>query len=173
MPRFSNGPFLATTLSLLSSRAKPSGSAVRHSCAPLLPVHKLHQSPPNPHENTNLPIVIPGFQEGSAEPRIPPRHAGTGRLRSPGFPVEIGGVGELHAPFLTRKAHTQPVRRSVAGNPARDDKKERVVARKGRLLNRGIFQIEFGQLLRSAVPAGLIHSGTPSGRKRYPTQGSV
>jgi hypothetical protein len=29
----------------------------------------------------------------------------------------------------------------VAGNPGRDDKKERVVARKRRLLNRGIFQI--------------------------------
>jgi hypothetical protein len=33
------------------------------------------------------------------------------------------------------------VQRSVAGNPGRDDKKERVVARKGRLLKRGIFQI--------------------------------
>jgi len=32
------------------------------------------------------------------------------------------------------------VRRSLAGNPGRDDKKERVVAREGRLLNRGIFQ---------------------------------
>jgi hypothetical protein len=29
---------------------------------------------------------------------------------------------------------------------ARDDKKERVVARKGRLLNRGIFQNQFGQV---------------------------
>jgi hypothetical protein len=45
---------------------------------------------------------IPRFQERSAEPQIP-------RLRSPGFPVEIGGVGELHAPFLKRKAHTRPL----------------------------------------------------------------
>jgi hypothetical protein len=95
---------------------------------------------PNPHENTNLRFVIPGFQEWSAEPQIP-------RLRSPGFPVEIGGVGKLHAPFLTRKAHSNRVQRSVAGNPGRDDKKERVVARKEWLLNRGIFQIYFGQLL--------------------------
>src|ERR1700730_11859712 len=35
MPRFSNRPFLATTLSFLSSRGQPSGSAVRPSCAPL------------------------------------------------------------------------------------------------------------------------------------------
>jgi hypothetical protein len=38
------------------------------------------------------------------------------------------------------------VQRSVAGNPGRDDKKERVVPRKEWLLNRGIFQNEFGQL---------------------------
>ena len=29
-------------------------------------------------------------------------------LRSPGFPVELGGVGALHAPFPYRKAHTLP-----------------------------------------------------------------
>jgi hypothetical protein len=40
--------------------------------------------------------------------RSGPRNRRSARLRSPGFPVEIGGVGELHAPFLTRKAHTQP-----------------------------------------------------------------
>jgi hypothetical protein len=102
---------------------------------------------PNPHENTNLRFVIPGFQEWSAEPQIP-------RLRSPGFPVEIGGVGELHAPFLTRKAHTQPCPAQRAGNPGRDDK-ERSAVHKEWLLNRGIFQIKFGQLLSSAVPAGL------------------
>ncbi len=33
--------------------------------------HNLHQSSLNPHGNTNLPIVIPGFQEWSAEPQIP------------------------------------------------------------------------------------------------------
>ena len=114
-------------------------------CAPFVcPAPTGPQPPriiPNPHGKTNLRVVIPGFQEWSAEPQIPPRHAGTGRLRSPGFPVEIGGVVRLHAPFLTREAHTQPVHRSVGSEiRARDDKKERVVARKGRLLNRGIFQ---------------------------------
>jgi hypothetical protein len=94
-------PFPCNDPLLFVIPSEASGPAVRHSCAPLLPAHNLHQSSPNPHGNTNLPFVIPGFQEWSAEPQIP-------RLRSPGFPVEIGGVGELHAPFLTRKAHTQP-----------------------------------------------------------------
>ena len=34
----------ATNLNRKSGGAKPSGSAVRHSCAPLLPAHNLHQS---------------------------------------------------------------------------------------------------------------------------------
>jgi hypothetical protein len=29
-------------------------------------------------------------------------------LRSPGFPVELGGVDALHAPFPYREAHTRP-----------------------------------------------------------------
>ena len=33
------------------------------------------------------------------EPQVAP-------LRYPGFPVELGGVGELHAPFLRKGAHT-------------------------------------------------------------------
>jgi hypothetical protein len=72
-----NDPLLSATLSFLSSRGQPScpdvaveGSAVRHSCAPLLPAHNLHPSSPNPHGNTNLSVVIPGFQEWSAEPQI-------------------------------------------------------------------------------------------------------
>jgi hypothetical protein len=34
-------------------------------------------------------------------------------LRYPGFPVDLGGVGALHAPFRYRKAHTRtcPVQR--------------------------------------------------------------
>jgi hypothetical protein len=59
-----------------------------------------------------------------SELQIPPRHAGTGRLRSPGFPVEFRGVGEPHAPFLKRKAHTRLVQCCAAGNPGRDDKGE-------------------------------------------------
>jgi hypothetical protein len=70
---------------------------------------------------------IPRFHERSAALQIP-------RLRSPGFPVEIGGVGELHAPFLTERRTRNRVQRSVAGNPGRDDKKERAVARRGLLL---------------------------------------
>jgi hypothetical protein len=32
------------------------------------------------------------------EKQVPP-------LRYPGFPVEVGGVGELHAAFLTKAAY--------------------------------------------------------------------
>ncbi len=38
-------------------------------------------------------------------------------LGFPGFPVELGGVGGLHAPFLTERRTRDRVRRSVAGNP--------------------------------------------------------
>jgi hypothetical protein len=47
-------------------------------------------------------VVLP-FKSDAAEDeqQVPP-------LRSPGFPVELGGVGSLHAPFPYRKAHTRP-----------------------------------------------------------------
>jgi hypothetical protein len=72
------------------------GSAVRHSCAPLLPVHNLHPSPTNPHGNTNLPL---SFRVSRSGPR---------NCRS----LALLGM----------------------------TKKERAVARKEWLLNRGIFQ---------------------------------
>jgi hypothetical protein len=40
------------------------------------------------------------FHGRPAELQIPP-------LRYPGFPVDLGGVGALHAPFSYRKAHTR------------------------------------------------------------------
>ena len=39
------------------------------------------------------------FARWDGEEQVPP-------LRSPGFPVELGGVDALHAPFPYRKAHT-------------------------------------------------------------------
>jgi hypothetical protein len=39
------------------------------------------------------------------------------RVRSPGFPVELGGVGELHAAFRNESSTRGCVRRRVAGNP--------------------------------------------------------
>jgi hypothetical protein len=36
----------------------------------------------------------PALVAGGLEPQVPP-------LRYPGFPVEVGGVGGLHAAFLT------------------------------------------------------------------------
>jgi len=44
------------------------------------------------------------------------------RLRSPGFPVKVGGFLELHAPFLTERRTRCRVRCCVTGNPGRDDK---------------------------------------------------
>jgi hypothetical protein len=41
------------------------------------------------------------FDAADDELQIPP-------LRYPGFPVELGGAGALHAPFPYRKAHTLP-----------------------------------------------------------------
>jgi hypothetical protein len=38
-------------------------------------------------------------------------------LRSPGFPVELGGVGALHAAFLNESSTRGNVQRCVAGNP--------------------------------------------------------
>ena len=45
-----------------------------------------------------------------SEPQVPP-------LRYPEFPVEVGGVGELYAPFLTERRTRGPVQCRVAGNP--------------------------------------------------------
>ena len=45
-------------------------------------------------------------------------------MRSPGFPVEVGGFLELHAPFLTERRTRCRVRCCVTGNPGRDDKGE-------------------------------------------------
>jgi hypothetical protein len=39
------------------------------------------------------------FDDVDDEQQVPP-------LRSPGFPVELGGVDALHAPFPYGKAHT-------------------------------------------------------------------
>src|SRR5882724_7926800 len=43
-------------------------SAVRHSCAPLLPAHNLRQSSPNHHGNANSPLSfrVPGVLGGTA-----------------------------------------------------------------------------------------------------------
>ncbi len=47
-------------------------------------------------------------------------------LGCPGFPVRLGGVGELHAPFLTERRHTRscPAQRGRKSGYARDDKGE-------------------------------------------------
>ena len=44
------------------------------------------------------------------QPQVPP-------LRYPGFPVEVGGVGEFHAAFLLKAAHVGVGECRVVGNP--------------------------------------------------------
>jgi len=72
----------------------------------------------------------------------------TGAPRSPGFPVKLGGVGVLHAAFLT-ESHTRscPVQRT--GNP-------------GRLSVRGPRMVFFErfQLEGSAAPNGFSFTGS-------------
>jgi len=70
MPRFSNRPFLATTISFLSSRAQ----ARDLRCAIRVP---RSYWPPTSTNHPRIivgtptsPFVIPGFQEWSAEPQI-------------------------------------------------------------------------------------------------------
>src|SRR5450755_1672502 len=102
-------------------------------------------------------------------------HRRSARFAPPDFLLRLVALANFMRLSLRERRTRNRVQRSVAGNPGRGDK-ERAAVHKEWLLNRGIFQIEFGQLLRSTVPAGLIsgfHSGTPSGRNRYPTQGSV
>jgi hypothetical protein len=50
------------------------------------------------------------FQEGSAEPQVPP-------LRSPRFPVELVGVGNPHAPFFTEWRTRRCCKFCLVGNP--------------------------------------------------------
>ena len=140
MPRFSNRPFLATTLSFLSSRAKPRDlrCAIRvpRSYRPTTSTNITESSwkhqPPLCHSG------FPGEVRGTADPL---------GFAPPDFLLRLVALANFMRLSLRERRTRNRVQRSVAGNPGRDDKKERVVARKGRLLNRGIFQIEFGQLL--------------------------
>ena len=56
-------------------------------------------------------VTLPfGFDIAEDEQQVPP-------LRSPGFPVELGGGDALHAPFFTEGRTRGLVQCSVAGNP--------------------------------------------------------
>ena len=51
-----------------------------------------------------------GFGAAEDEQQVPP-------LRYPGFPVEVNGVVELHAPFFAEARKRDLVLCCVAGNP--------------------------------------------------------
>jgi hypothetical protein len=165
MPRFSNGPFLATTLSFLSSRAKRADLR----CAIRVPRSYRPTNSINRHRILMKTPTSPfSFRVSGSDPRNRRSFHGTpGQVgfAPPDFLLRLvalwagrSGAHEWRTADPLASLGMTKRRGSLQGKGR--------VARKGRLLNRGIFQIEFGQLLRSAVPAGLIHSGTPSGRKR-------
>ena len=79
-------------------------------------------------------------QDGPAELQIP-------RLRSSGFPVEVGGFLELHAPFLTERRTRCRVRCCVTGNPGRDDK------------GKGVASMCIRRLVEGPAVKSLIFSG--------------
>jgi hypothetical protein len=58
----------------------------------------------------------------------------------PDFLLRLVALANFMRLSLRERRTRYRVQRSVAGNPGRDDKKESVVERKGRLLNRGIFE---------------------------------
>jgi hypothetical protein len=64
--------------------------------------------------NAHLPainrLLVSFIENRKKKPQISP-------LRYPGFPVGIGGVGELHAAFLNESRTRGHVQRCVAGNP--------------------------------------------------------
>ena len=74
------------------------------------------------------------FQERSAEPQIP-------RLAPPHFLLRLVALANSMRLSLRERRTRNRVQRSVAGNPGRDDKKERATVLKEWLLNRGAFQI--------------------------------
>jgi len=61
-------------------------------------------------------------------------------LGFPGFPVESCDFGQLHVVLFKREPHPwSRVRAAKQEIQARDDKKERAVVRKGRLLDERVF----------------------------------
>ena len=73
-------------------------------------------------------------------------HRRSARFAPPDFLLRLVALANFMRLSLRERRTRNRVQRSVAGNPGRDDKKEWVVAREGRLLNRGIFQTQFGQV---------------------------
>ena len=56
-------------------------------------------------------------RSGRDDKFIAPERLNCRSLGFPGFPVELGGAGELHAPFFTERRTRGPVLCCVAGNP--------------------------------------------------------
>ncbi len=73
-------------------------------------------------ERRTLALSSAAWQEirvrsGRDDKFIAPERLNCRSLGFPGFPVELGGFGKLHAPFLTERRTRGPVLCCVAGNP--------------------------------------------------------
>jgi hypothetical protein len=58
---------------------------------------------------------VPAGESGALPKGLPGKgvHTEISPLRYPGFPLEVGGVGELHAAFFRGKPHTWMLVRAV------------------------------------------------------------
>jgi hypothetical protein len=123
--------------------------------------------------------TFPGVVHRTADPST--------SLRCPGFPVDLGGVGALPAPFFTEGRMRGDFRRSVAGNPgsvgmtrllgnAQENRQMQFLSRQGAAedeCGRAVFQSSLAGLiqLRDDYPGlrrGLL-SDVPSGLRRRST----
>ncbi len=122
MPRFSNRPFLATTLSFLSSRAKPRDLR----CAIRVPRSYRPTTATNHHrilmETPTSPLSFRVSRSG-------PRNRRSLGFAPPDFLLRLVALANFMRLSLRERRTRNRVQRSVAGNPGRDDKKERVVCK--------------------------------------------
>ena len=109
---------------------------MRHSCAPLLPA----TTATNHHQ-----ILMETSPLSFRVSRSGPRYRRSLDFAPPDFLLRLVALANFMRLSSRERRTRNRVQRSVAGNPGRDDK-ERAAVHKEWLLNRGIFQNEFGQL---------------------------
>ena len=129
----------ATNLNRKSGGAQPRDLR----CAIRLPRSYRPTTATNPHpilmETPTSPLSFRVSRSG-------PRNRRSLGFAPPDFLLRLVALPSFMRLSSRERRTRNRVQRSVAGNPGRDDKKERVVARKEWLLNRGIFQTQFEQV---------------------------
>jgi hypothetical protein len=137
MSRFSNRPFFATTLSLLSSRAKRADLR----CAIRVPRSYRPTTSTNHHrvimETPTSPLSFRVSRSGPRNRRSLHGKPGQVGFAPPDFLLRLVALANFMRLSLPERRTRNRVQRSVAGNPGRDDK-ERAAVHKEWLLNRDI-----------------------------------